>query len=335
MQSTYLTWRKVCKFHNVPQNEWKLNGQYNYIEFANGSRIDLLDLKFLPSDPLYERFGSLEFTDGAIEEAGEIHFLAYDMLHSRINRHMNKELGIRATLGITGNPKKNWTYQIFYKPWKENKLPENMAFIQSLYMDNPYTADDYGHTLSQMKDEATKQRLMFGNWEYDDDPNKLIEYDAILDLFTNNVAIGGQKYLTGDIARYGGDKIVLWLWEGFKVYKCIVKSKQGLDITTNDIRDELRDEQIPYSHAIIDDDGVGGGPVDFLKIKGFVNNSSALENPETKEKENYKNLKAQCSYMFAKKVNDREIAISAILFICISLFSLNYFLLVCLAKRKV
>lgn len=53
MQSTYLTWVKVCAFHNIPRDDWKLNGQYNYIEFKNGSRIDLLDLKFLPTDPLY------------------------------------------------------------------------------------------------------------------------------------------------------------------------------------------------------------------------------------------------------------------------------------------
>ena len=77
MQSTYVTWLKVCRFHNIPKDDWHLNGQYNYIEFiagaAKGSRIDLLDLKYLPTeDPLYERFGSVECSDGAIEEAGEI-----------------------------------------------------------------------------------------------------------------------------------------------------------------------------------------------------------------------------------------------------------------------
>ena len=57
MASTYLTWCKVCAFHGIPKDEWFLNGQYSYIEFRNGSRIDLLDLKYLPSDPFYERFG--------------------------------------------------------------------------------------------------------------------------------------------------------------------------------------------------------------------------------------------------------------------------------------
>ena len=80
MQSTYVTFQKVIAYHKIPTNAFSLNGQYHYIEFGNKSRIDLLDLKFLPSDPFYERFGSLEYTGGAIEEAGEVDFGAFDML---------------------------------------------------------------------------------------------------------------------------------------------------------------------------------------------------------------------------------------------------------------
>jgi len=124
MQSTYITFIKVCKYHGIPTTEWKLNGQYNFIEFKNGGRIDLLDLKMLPSDPLYERFGSTEYSDGAIEEAGEVHYLAKDVLKSRIGRHLNKELGIIANLLSSGNPKKNWTKTEYYIPWiKGKKMP--------------------------------------------------------------------------------------------------------------------------------------------------------------------------------------------------------------------
>src|SRR5438552_2965143 len=46
MQSTYVTWTKVCAHHRIPKADWKLNGQYHYIQFRNGSRIDLLDIKY-------------------------------------------------------------------------------------------------------------------------------------------------------------------------------------------------------------------------------------------------------------------------------------------------
>ena len=162
MSSTYITWIKVCKFHGIKQgdgfNEWKLNGQYHYIQFGNGSRIDLLDVKFLPSDPLFERFGSMEFTDGALEECGEIHYMAFDVLKSRVGRHKNDEFGVRGTLAMTGNPKKNWTYSTFYLPWKNGTLPPGYAFIQSLYTDNSYTYKDYEKNLSGIRDKELRER---------------------------------------------------------------------------------------------------------------------------------------------------------------------------------
>lgn len=325
MQSTYITWTKVCKYHQIPDGLWKLNGQYNYIELYNGSRIDLLDLKYLPSDPLYERFGSLEYSDGAIEEAGEVEFLAYDVLKSRKGRHLNKEYGIKPTMLITGNPKKNWTYREFYKPWKNKTLPDNYAFIQSLYQDNPYTAEDYGKQLSQIKDKVTKQRLMFGNWEYEDDPNALMAYDNIVDIFTNTVEKKeeDQKYLISDIARYGRDKTVVMIWLGLKLLKIIILPKAAIDQTAELIRDIIQKERIPYSHCLIDEVGVGGGVVDILRgVKGFIANASPLANAsaspflrpdydfekDRKNWENYGSLKDQCAYMLAEHVMGHKIA---------------------------
>ena len=63
-QTTLATYFKFCRDHNIPES---LRGKYNIqdssIRFANGSEIFLLDLAYIPSDPLFERFGSLEFTD--------------------------------------------------------------------------------------------------------------------------------------------------------------------------------------------------------------------------------------------------------------------------------
>ena len=308
MQSTYLTFKKVCQYHKIPEGTYKLNGQYNYIDFENGSRIDLLDLKFLPSDPLYERFGSLEYTDGAIEEAGEVNFLAYDVLKSRVGRHMNDEFKLNPTIAITGNPKKNWTYTEFYKPFRDEILKPSIVFIQSLFGDNKYTAESYKKQLSQISDKATKQRLMFGNWEYDDDPTALMTFDNISDIFTNSVEENKNKYITADIARFGRDKTVIKVWKGLECYLIKTFSKQGLDVTTEEIKKLERDENVPRSHIIVDEDGVGGGVLDNLSgAKGFVNNSVPISG---RIKENYQHLKAQCTYLMADYVNGHKISIT-------------------------
>lgn len=307
MQSTFVTWTKVCKYHKIPEGTWKLNGQYNYIEFNNGSRIDLLDAKFLPTDPLYERFGSLEYTDGAIEEAGEIHPLFRDVMRSRIGRHLN-DLIHPSTL-ITGNPKKNWTHTEFYKPYKDGALPKNKVFIQALYNDNEYTAESYGVQLSQLSDIKLKQRLMMGNWEYDDDPDSLMRFEDITDIFTNTVETSNEYYMVIDVARFGRDKAVIKIWKGLEVIFIKTIDKCGIDQLEIEIRSLASDYKIPFSHIIADEDGVGGGLVDNLRgIKGFVGNSTPLE--ENDKKVNFKNLRSQCYYKLADYVGNHKIKIN-------------------------
>lgn len=325
MASSYATFRKVCAFHGIPDDDWLFNGQYHYIEFvrgrAKGSRIDLLDLKLLPSDSMFQRFGSTEYTGGWIEEAGEVNFMAFDVLKSRVGRWKNQEYGLLTPkILLTCNPEQNWLYRIFYKPWKSGNLPDGYAFVQSLYKDNPYTAKQAEDRLEQITDPVLRMRLKLGLWEYSAGDNSLVDYDSVIDMFTNTVEKPAypkkpDKYLTADVARYGSDAVVIGEWEEFDLYKVISKKKRGIDQTTADIKLELRDNTIPYSHAVVDDDGVGGGVVDNARgIKGFVGNSSPIKLPGTTSKErkdNYKNLRSQCCFMLAEKINNHEIGISA------------------------
>lgn len=319
MGSSYLTFRKVCAYHKIPATDWVFNGQYHYIEFvdgtAKGSRIDLLDLAYLPSDPDYERLGSMEYTGGWIEEAGEIHFKAFDVLKTRVGRWMNREYNLLPKLLITCNPTHNWLYRMFYKPFKEGKLSLGYSFIKALYTDNPYTAADYGRQLDTIVDPILRARLRNGDWEYGES-NSIFNYDAIIDLFTNTVVQSSEKYLTGDIARYGHDKTVEGFWQGYNLFGLSWDIKQGIDTTITKTRTNLVKYGIPYSHTILDDDGVGGGAVDVLRgVKGFIGNATPIKRIDTKTKkeikENYRNLRSQCYFVFAEKVNNHEVSISA------------------------
>ena len=308
MQSTYITWHKVCKFHGIRPDTWKLNGQYNYIEFNNGSRIDLLDLKYLPSDPLYERFGSLEFTDGAIEEAGEVHPLAYEVLKTRIGRHLNNEYEIKPNILITGNPKKNWTYTQFYKKYAAGLLDEESAFIQSLYTDNPFTATEYGKQLEDIADPVIKERLKFGNWEYDDSPNALIQYTALEDMFTNEQVQGGEVAITADIALQGSDRLVIMVWFGFRVVEIIAKDKSEAQEIENIIRELKTRHNVRNSRIVFDSDGVGAYLGSYLKGSvGFHANGKT----KGSDKAAYKTFKDQCGYRLAKRVNEGGIYVES------------------------
>lgn len=303
-QSTLITLYKVCNQYGLDDTLYKYNGQYNYIEFYNGSRIDLLDLQYKPGDPLYERYGSIEYTGGWIEEGGEVNFGAYDTLKTRIGRHLNAELGVKRKLFVTCNPKKNWMYETFYKPAKKGDLPGYMYYLACLVQENPFIDPDYIEGLKTTKDKVKRERLLKGNWEYDDNPNALCSHDSITAIFGNILALTtGTHYLTADIARFGSDYARIGVWDGYKLIdiRCFPISKTT-DIQTC-ITHLQKKYRIPKHKCIADEDGVGGGVVDNCDIQGFVNNSRAFND------ENYQNLQAQCAYKLADHINASEVGV--------------------------
>lgn len=304
----------VPTIHSVFKN-WKLNiddyakynGQDSFFDLYNDSRVYLLECTFLPGDPLFERFGSMEMTRGWIEEGGEINSLAKENLRISIGRKNNQKHNLSQKLLITCNPKKNFLYSEFYKPFMNGTLPKDKAFIQAYADDNIHGSKEYIDNLKSMKDRVMKERLLKGNWEYNDDDTALIVYDNIMELFSSKQA-EGKKYISADIARFGKDKSIIMLWSGFNVKEIIELSKSSVTETSNAIKKLSYQHSIHRSSIIVDEDGVGGGVKDILKCEGFVNNSSAIKIEG--EKENYANLKSQCTFKLADKINEKQVSIS-------------------------
>jgi hypothetical protein len=200
----------------------------------------------------------------------------------------------------TLNPAKNWTYKEFYQPSKNGTLKDYRKFIQALPQDNPHLHPSYLKSLLQL-DNNSKQRLFYGNWEFDDDPSTLIDIDAIIDYF-NPVHINdeGKHYITIDVARKGKDTTVYRVWNEWKCIDVVIFAKNTIVEAYEEARKLQAKYNVPNSQTIADEDGVGGGLVDMLRCEGFVNNSRALNG------ENYENLKSQCSILMAKKIQARE-----------------------------
>lgn len=314
-QTTLITFFKVCKFHGLKKGiHYGYNSQMGVISLYNGSTVDLLEIKLNPSDPMFEDLGSLEYTQGAIDEAGETVFGAFDTLKSRVGRHNNDKYNIPPKILLTANPKKNYLYTMFYKPAKTGMdYNPKYKFLASLVDDNPYIESSYKDNLREIKDISKRQRLLLGDWEYENDPHALIKYDNIIDLFTNPIPEDTEnKFVSVDIARLGGDKVVFYLWHGLKMVKKKTFKKQKLTTTAKDLREFLQEHQVPYSHCIVDEDGVGGGVVDMLEgVKGFIANSIPFDNPATGKPDNYRSLKDQCGYKLAEYINGHKLAVDA------------------------
>jgi hypothetical protein len=302
--TTFLTFKKICSTYGIDQEDWNYNAQLDYITFTNGSRIDFLELKYLPRDPLFERYGSEEFTHGFIEEGGEVHFDAFDTLKSRVGRQNNKESGIKKRILVSCNPKKNWLYKYFYKPWKEGVLKTSRRFIQSLVTDNLHIDPDYIEGLKNLSNVSKKERLLYGNWEYDDDPSALCEYDAICDLFTNDHIQGGRGYISADLAMKGRDKFVAGYWSGLICHVSIDKpecSAKEIELSLKELKTVNR---VGNSNIIADSDGLGAYLESYIKnIRAFHGNGIA------KKTKIFGNKKDECGFKLGEMINNRQIKI--------------------------
>jgi phage terminase large subunit len=299
-KTTLNTFFETCAdFGLLADKHYTYNGQTNVITFFNGSEIVLKDLFAYPSNPNFDSLGSLEITDYFIDEVAEVTEKAVNIVHSRCRYKLN-EFNLIPKGFLSCNPSKGWLYNEFYLKYRNNELPVHRAFVQALPTDNPYLPHAYIESLRRLP-EYDRKRLLEGNWEFDDDSDKLFATDNLLRMFRNEL-LDGAKYITSDIARFGKDRTIICVWNGLTLIELKMLHKASIDEVVNEIRNTAKQHNVLLQNVVCDEDGVGGGVVDYLKCRGFVNGSKAKQ-PQ------YQNLKSECYYTLAQYIEENKLTI--------------------------
>lgn len=315
-QSTLLTLFEVCRLWGLEDGvDYKYNSQSGVITFIKtGSQIYLRDLAYYPADPDYDSLGSTEYTGAFIDEASQIREKAKNVVMSRL-RYRLDEFGVIPKMLMTCNPTKNFLYSEFYKASKNGTLAKSKQFIIAKVEDNPYLPKSYVETLKKL-DPVSRERLLYGNWEYDDDPATLMDIEAITDLFHNKADSDWDdgtptarderpRYIICDVARYGNDRTVITVWKGWECVAVYIFKNTSTVTVAKLILKYQKQWNVLSSHILVDEDGIGGGVKDQLYgIKGFIANSRPMG-----KNTNYRNLKAQCAFALADAVNKRKMAV--------------------------
>jgi hypothetical protein len=293
-------------------NQYKYNSQTNVITWLNGSEILLKDLFLYPSDPNFDSLGSLEITGAFVDECNQCTEKAVQIVKSRI-RYKLREYKLIPKMLMTCNPAKNWTYSNFYNPSLSNSLPKYRKFIQALPTDNPHLHESYVETLKSL-DTASRKRLLEGDWNFDDNPYAMFDYENILGMFTSEwVKPTEDRYITADIAYTGSDKFVIVIWAGMVAIKIIAIDKIDDTMISKKLNDLRIEHRVPIKNVIYDSDGLQTFTRFSSKFGvlsgavGFKNNGRAIK--VSGKTENYKNLKAQCYFYFADLVKDGKVFI--------------------------
>ena len=307
-ESTFLTFLEVLRAWGLKKDkDWRYNAIEGCMHFTNGSDVYLKDLFLYPTDPEFDSLGSTEYTGAFLDEISEICDKAKDIVMSRL-RFKLEEYDLIPKLLMASNPCKGWAYKDYWRPWTEDKLEPYRKFIPALVGDNPFLGGDKGVYADNLRklNKNSRERLLYGNWNYSEDPSILFEYDKILDIFTNHIDIPSRadKYISCDVARFGADRTVAIVWNDWFIEKIVSVDKSSVKEVVELLNNLAQVHHVPHSNIIIDEDGIGGGVVDFLdNCKGFVNNSSPIETEFSKKVHNYRNLKTQCYFKLAELVN--------------------------------
>lgn len=298
------------------------NQQAGLIKFPNGSEILLKDLFLYPADPDFDELGSLEITGAFIDECNQIVEKAWNIVKSRIRYKLDENGLVPKILG-TCNPSKGHVYYNFYKPFKDGVLPTNKAFIESLVDDNPFVSKHYKENL-QTLDIKSKQRLLFGNWDYSDELTGLFKYSNLVDVFTNTIVKKPDRYLIIDVADDGTDKTIFSFWEGLEEYHREAFERLNTESIVAKTREFTVSQKIPMSHVLVDAIGVGAGVASNSLLDGIIgykssyapiktdNNIVYLPNQSRSSQaplvSDYANLRCQCVFTLADMVNNHRIA---------------------------
>lgn len=207
-ESTWNTVRKVVKDWGLLEDvHYKVNNLAGSMSFWNGSVIMMLEMADLPSDPNFERFGSIEISAAGVDEASEISQKAIEVLFSRIRWRVHETLKVSKML-ITTNPTTNWIRSRFVQDDNGDKvdLREGEYYVPFSVFDNPDIAfrQTYEAALNKISDQATKARLLYGNWDFVE-ANDLAIYRSF----------DGAKHLVVNLKEqvYDPSKSLITVWD--------------------------------------------------------------------------------------------------------------------------
>ena len=207
-ESTFNTIKTILKTWGLKEGvNYKINNLEGTVTFWNDSVILLKEMVDLPSDPNFERFGSSEYTIAFVDEVSEISERAIEVLFSRL-RWRTHETFKTPRMFMSTNPCITWVRSRFVQDDDGNPIvcKEGEAYVPFSIFDNPDIKfrQTYEASLNKIRDRATRERLLYGNWDFVD-TNIMAAYSSF----------DGEKHLVSNLREkvYNPLKPIVNSWD--------------------------------------------------------------------------------------------------------------------------
>lgn len=287
--------------------DYKHDKQSQVIYFPhNKSRID-----FIEADASKDRQGKkikgINASGNHIDEADELAQIMFIQALSRRGRR--NENGQPSLSIVTMNPNDTYLKDLYYKPYRENRLPKGVVVVEFTIADSWQSKEDIEAMMRNPRPWV--ERYINNNWDYTDDDKSLFKYryfDACVVKELDNNSI---RYIGADIARTGSDRSVTALWWGKTLVDIqIVKDKDEQAKTDDQALELIKymyDNSVTARNVAVDGVGVGVGVIDHMKSKGIIVQEFTAGGRPTIDK--YDNLRSQVIFEFAQGLEKGEIKI--------------------------
>jgi hypothetical protein len=318
--TTVPTMLKVLKNYGVPTSEYEIIGANTgaTIRFNNGSIIYFRGGGYDPNDKDFNRFGSYDLTGVFLEECQELTFKLVSVLRGRFSVLEGEGWKTKPKILMTCNPAKTWIYSLFYDAQRKGTILSYRKFIKALVTDNPNVSEDYILSL-QKSDEITKQRLLYGNFDYDDDATALTTMQTCQAVFTNDYVKTDlyDKKIIIDPALGGKDGCGINVFYGLSCVERITFDKLTPAQFIFEVKKVQARHGVMNHKMIFDAVGIGAlSSANFPNAVMFTANASVIWKPDpakagteraNEDKPPFDNLKSQCGFRLAEYINEGKI----------------------------
>lgn len=307
---------KVFPALGITTEDYHMGWQTMELTFKNGSIVIFGEMDNLPSDPVYQRYGSMELDVAIIDEAGEVSKMAKDAIKSRTGRGIFADYDMPGKLLLVSNPELGWLKDEYYTPYEKlgsgeeqrwqigtiNGKPTYRVFLKMTAYDNPFLPQSYIDNLKTLPPVLMK-RLLLGSWNYADDESSLFRAGLLDKAMCYELPESSPEniFVGCDISDMGSDKTVFSL-----IKNGVLVNQKPSTVQMNWEKDSklpmgkmIANELVEFvqrngidqrlaSHIAIETNGVGASVRDELRSRGW----QVIEYTATHKSrsENYYNL---------------------------------------------
>lgn len=268
---------------------------------------------FIAADITKDRQGrkikGMNATGNHIDEADELDQIMFVTANSRKGRR--NQAGQPSLSIITMNPNDTYLKELYYTPWRENRLDPGVVVIEFTIEDSWQSKTDIDQMMKNPRPWV--ERFINNNWDFHDDDNSLFKYRFFASAIENSLDANLTRYVGYDVAREGKDRSVIALWYGRTLVDIIVVKDHQEQMTTDEQAMELikfmTQHGLIAGNIAVDGVGVGVGVIDHAHSKGI--NFKVFKSGASPTKDTYNNLRSQVIYEFSQGLENGTIKIYA------------------------